>query len=576
MASSSSSWHGPIDVESDSEPRPSTSSKGLADACIPCEICGKVVAFSEYEAHCASHDSQGSTAGRRAPRAPAGPPQSCTVCMCDLEDELILTGDVLDDAALQDGMDTSKDDLALAVTCPRGHAIHIGCLARARQAAAEEGKGTVKCTGPQSGGGCGLEYCASAQRLGASKEERARLTDNALQTMLSDGAIPCPWPACGNHILKTDIPTPLNRVSLPDSRKRAVSTADDDRAAKRIRTDGAGSSRHMDQVQQPGTGDAATADTVCLAINCPACRRAFCTSCSHFPAHPNVPSCREAAAKRQEWDDAVVVHEAANGNQEARRAAMVRRAQILRLRIIDEILTTRCPACHRAFHDFNGCFAITCTCRAHFCGWCLQLCDRDAHPHVIKCARGMGLFAPAAAFQAAQNVMRHAALKTFFDRLPSDEFRSAVGKAIKTDLAELGLNAADYAVLDDVPWLERIWNFAIKLPSLPARIYSTVVKPKELPKEAVPEVEEPCASCGSNAYTVQWRCACCITPIWNACGSCVDSKGGEAACGVEGHWLFQQNNPPTRKYARQAAVQYAPRKQRPKPAPKPRAPPRRQ
>ena len=35
--------------------------------------------------------------------------------------------------------------------------------------------------------GCGLEYCASAQRLGASKEERARLTDNALQTMLSDG-----------------------------------------------------------------------------------------------------------------------------------------------------------------------------------------------------------------------------------------------------------------------------------------------------------------------------------------------------------------------------------------------------
>lgn len=54
----------------------------------------------------------------------------------------------------------------------------------------------------------------------------------------------------------------------------------------------------------------------------------------------------------------------------------------LRHKIIDEILTLRCPRCKQAFLDFDGCFALTCgSCPCRFCGWCLEDCgDHDAHP----------------------------------------------------------------------------------------------------------------------------------------------------------------------------------------------------
>lgn len=61
----------------------------------------------------------------------------------------------------------------------------------------------------------------------------------------------------------------------------------------------------------------------------------------------------------------------------------------LRLRIVDEVLTLRCPRCGMAFIDFDGCFAITCTygsCRCSFCAWCLQDCGKDAHAHVLHCS----------------------------------------------------------------------------------------------------------------------------------------------------------------------------------------------
>eukprot|EP00929_Paragymnodinium_shiwhaense_P039962 TRINITY_DN20911_c0_g2_i2.p1 TRINITY_DN20911_c0_g2~~TRINITY_DN20911_c0_g2_i2.p1 ORF type:complete len:279 (-),score=25.42 TRINITY_DN20911_c0_g2_i2:115-951(-) len=47
------------------------------------------------------------------------------------------------------------------------------------------------------------------------------------------------------------------------------------------------------------------------------------------------------------------------------------RVQELRLHVIDDILTIKCPRCAQAFVDFDGCFALTCSrCGGAICAWC--------------------------------------------------------------------------------------------------------------------------------------------------------------------------------------------------------------
>ena len=65
-----------------------------------------------------------------------------------------------------------------------------------------------------------------------------------------------------------------------------------------------------------------------------------------------------------------------------------RRAHTLRLELVEEVLTFRCPRCRRAFVDFDGCCALTCCnsdCECGFCAWCLKDCGEDAHSHVPRC-----------------------------------------------------------------------------------------------------------------------------------------------------------------------------------------------
>lgn len=73
-----------------------------------------------------------------------------------------------------------------------------------------------------------------------------------------------------------------------------------------------------------------------------------------------------------------------------------RQAELLRLQIIDEILTLKCPNpdCRKAFMDFEGCFALSCfVCGTTFCAWCFYW-DTDVHSHVASCreASRSGLF----------------------------------------------------------------------------------------------------------------------------------------------------------------------------------------
>ncbi len=63
-----------------------------------------------------------------------------------------------------------------------------------------------------------------------------------------------------------------------------------------------------------------------------------------------------------------------------------RKAAHMRLEIVNDILTLRCPRCKLAFLDYTGCAALTCSnCHAGFCAMCLKDCGTDAHSHVPSC-----------------------------------------------------------------------------------------------------------------------------------------------------------------------------------------------
>ena len=63
-----------------------------------------------------------------------------------------------------------------------------------------------------------------------------------------------------------------------------------------------------------------------------------------------------------------------------------REVERLRLDIVENILTLRCPRFKIAFIDYSGCAALTCgCCKAAFCAVCLKDCGSNAHLHVRIC-----------------------------------------------------------------------------------------------------------------------------------------------------------------------------------------------
>ena len=63
-----------------------------------------------------------------------------------------------------------------------------------------------------------------------------------------------------------------------------------------------------------------------------------------------------------------------------------REAARLRLEVVENILTLRCPRCKMAFVDYTGCAALECTnCKAAFCALCLKDCGKNAHVRKNLC-----------------------------------------------------------------------------------------------------------------------------------------------------------------------------------------------
>ena len=99
---------------------------------------------------------------------------------------------------------------------------------------------------------------------------------------------------------------------------------------------------------------------------CPECGQGSCRSC-HRPMHEGL-TCAAAA----ESDS---------------RASPVS-LDGLKKKIVEEMLTLKCPSCQQAYDEFDGCCALKCCrCSCYFCGWCLKHCSThdDAHRHVASC-----------------------------------------------------------------------------------------------------------------------------------------------------------------------------------------------
>jgi hypothetical protein len=93
-----------------------------------------------------------------------------------------------------------------------------------------------------------------------------------------------------------------------------------------------------------------------------------------------------------------------------------------RLHIAENILTLKCPRaqCRRAFLDYTGCMALTCSCGCNFCAWCLQDCANDAHPHVKACPHSQSPGSYHGTFDQFQTVHRNRA------RLAAQQYLTAV------------------------------------------------------------------------------------------------------------------------------------------------------
>jgi hypothetical protein len=122
-----------------------------------------------------------------------------------------------------------------------------------------------------------------------------------------------------------------------------------------------------------------------------------------------------------------------------------------RLHIAEHILTLKCPrtTCRRAIYDFEGCFAVPCSCGCGFCGWCLQDNGQasgslDAnHQHVKQCTaaptrRRGGYYGNMAEFNAVHVVRRQEAARRYLQSEVAEGDREALRQAIAQDFRDVG------------------------------------------------------------------------------------------------------------------------------------------
>jgi len=111
-----------------------------------------------------------------------------------------------------------------------------------------------------------------------------------------------------------------------------------------------------------------------------------------------------------------------------------------RSHIAENILTLKCPRCSRAFVDFTGCMALTCSAGCKFCAWCLVDCGSDAHAHVQMCPLNLlnrGSYGGSEEqFKSVHRDRVRPLVQQYLARVPQTEVAD-VRAAIAKDLADL-------------------------------------------------------------------------------------------------------------------------------------------
>lgn len=120
-----------------------------------------------------------------------------------------------------------------------------------------------------------------------------------------------------------------------------------------------------------------------------------------------------------------------------------RKLYYLRNKIIEDILTPRCPRCKMAYFEFTGCFALTCankSCNAGFCAWCEQDCGEDAHSHVVHCTFGTtkNVFGDLKQLEIVRNRRRKEAIEKLLNQENIDTKKKVLGR-MKKEFDDLGL-----------------------------------------------------------------------------------------------------------------------------------------
>ena len=126
-----------------------------------------------------------------------------------------------------------------------------------------------------------------------------------------------------------------------------------------------------------------------------------------------------------------------------------------RQKIIEDILTLRCPHCNLVIIDFDGCFAVQHSegdhgrykqgCGLYFCGWCLEKCgtNDDCHNHVNACQHNLhpgSYYGTNDEFSRVHNQRRRALVLTYLQNVVDVQEREEIKRVLRRDLNDLGIN----------------------------------------------------------------------------------------------------------------------------------------
>lgn len=130
--------------------------------------------------------------------------------------------------------------------------------------------------------------------------------------------------------------------------------------------------------------------------------------------------------------------------------AKEREAERFRVKVVDEILTLRCPNkdCRMAFFEFEGCFAVHCSsCNCNFCAWCLEYWVKgDAHGHVARCDKSLRrgeLFGHGDHFKQSQTNWRKENVIKRLKGIVENDVRKKALDSLREDLSSLGVHISE-------------------------------------------------------------------------------------------------------------------------------------